>query len=81
MAFYSLRVTSGEDDDLAELKSMYPDWKPADYTDSPMVYIQRNLDIESLRRNVSGIGNSSDTVEVKKISRREFEWKRHQKGG
>lgn len=80
MAFYSLRVTSGEDDDLAELKGMYPDWKPADYTDSPMIYIQRNLDIESLTRNVSGIGNSPDTVEVKKISRREFEWKRHQKG-
>ncbi|BBF68818.1 hypothetical protein [Sphingomonas bisphenolicum] len=78
MPYYSLRITSGEDADLVELKGMYPDWQPADYTDSPMIYIQRSLDIASLQRNVAGVGEDGGTVEVKKITKREFEWKKHQ---
>ncbi|MBT2243014.1 hypothetical protein JQK15_05640 [Sphingobium sp. BHU LFT2] len=78
MAYFSLRVTSGDDADLAELKDMYPDWRPPDHTDGSIIYIQRSLDIASLQRNVSGVGKNGGVVEVKKISKREFEWKKHQ---
>ncbi|GAA0733860.1 MULTISPECIES: hypothetical protein [Sphingomonas] len=78
MPYYSLRITTGNDADMVELKEMYPDWHAPDYTDGSAVYIKRSLDLASLQRNVAAIGGGGGAVEVKKISKREFEWKKYQ---
>ncbi|PTS83275.1 hypothetical protein DBR17_08530 [Sphingomonas sp. HMWF008] len=78
MPYYSLQVRDGEDADFNDLKGMYPDGRPADYAKGRMLYVHRPFDIATLKRNIAGLGENGSWIEVKRITKREFEWKKHQ---
>lgn len=78
MPYYSMRVIGGDYDDAKELRDMF-NGQDADYTGTiSFFYVERNYDIEQLRRNAAGGGKRGVTVEINEISKREFEWRKHQ---
>lgn len=78
MPYYSVRISDGEDADQAgrEAREMFSGGD-ADYTGSAnFFYVQRNYDLATLQRNVEDLLGGEYTVTVKKISKKEFFWRR-----
>jgi hypothetical protein len=78
MPYYSVHITGGEDCESAgrEARQTF-NGTDADYTGSAnFFYVQRNYDRDTLKRNVEDLLGDEYTVEVKKITRNEFFWRR-----
>jgi len=78
MPYYSLRVVGGDVGDLNELKDMFTGYRDPDYTNSNTILIQRPYDLATLQRNASGVERQGVRVECTKITKRTFDWQKHQ---
>ncbi|SFI05545.1 hypothetical protein [Methylobacterium brachiatum] len=81
MPYYSVRITGGDacDQEALNVKNTF-NGRDTDYTGSVnFFYVQRNYSRDQLEENIKNMVSNDCDLEVKKILKREYEWKKNQK--
>jgi hypothetical protein len=78
MPYYSISLFGGSREDRKAVRETF-DGRESDYTGHEVVfYVQRPYDIEKMRANLQSVVPEGIETTVKRIRRKEFEWRRHQ---
>ena len=78
MPYYEIILSGGEREERKVIRETF-NGREADYTGHEVVfYVQRDYDIERMSQNVSGLASDEMDVTVKRSSKRQWDWKKHQ---
>ena len=77
MAYYSVSMHGGEREERKAVRELFGG-RPNDYTGHEgTFYMERGYDIRQLRANLSGVTPEGVEVTVKRISEREYNWRKY----
>lgn len=78
MAFYAVHLSGDTRAEYDEVRSTC-NAGDADYTGHPgYYYAESRSKIDQFRKNLIGVAGDHISASVKRISKKEFEWKKHQ---
>jgi hypothetical protein len=79
MPYYSISLHGGSREERKGVRETFGG-RESDYTGHDVVfYVERNYNIAKMRMNLEGVVPEGIDFTVKRIGKKEFEWRRHQK--
>lgn len=78
MPYYFIQLDGGNIADLNELKEMFADYRLPDHGSGNTILVNRPYDLETLCQHVSGVGGPGTKFVCGTITKKKFDWKKHQ---